>query len=126
MKALFSYFILLSFVLQIGSRIYVLVDFKINQEYIAENLCEKKDEPESCCEGKCHLAEELNEIEEAESNTPINADNSKKEKIEDFPLFLNSSQVLIQPTNIFQLNFSYPTSKTTSGFSNDLFHPPCC
>jgi len=126
MKAVFTYLVLFAFALQIGSRIYVLVDFKINQEYIAENLCEKKDEPESCCEGKCHLAEELNEIEELESNTPINSENSKKEKIEDFPLFLNSNQSIAPINNESKQSFNELFVKTNSGFTVELFHPPSC
>ncbi|MGV4529966.1 hypothetical protein [Ornithobacterium rhinotracheale] len=33
----------------------VWVDFKLNEQYIAQNLCENKEVPGSDCHGKCHL-----------------------------------------------------------------------
>lgn len=38
--------------------------FKINQDYIAENLCEKRFEPKSCCEGSCTLRKVIVESHE--------------------------------------------------------------
>lgn len=57
---------LLSFVFQNGTKLYIIVNFAINQDYIAKNLCVNKDVPESCCEGKCHLEKELIEEEKKE------------------------------------------------------------
>ncbi len=34
-------------------------DYIINYEYIANELCENKEEPELKCNGKCHLMKEL-------------------------------------------------------------------
>jgi len=52
---------------------FILVSFKINQDYIAEFLCVNKDKPELNCAGSCHLKESLdkaNPIQENQS-TPI-------------------------------------------------------
>ena len=52
---------------QIASTL-VFLNFKIHQDYISEFLCVDKDKPESCCEGKCYLKAELEELSNSESN----------------------------------------------------------
>ena len=42
------------------------------KEYIAENLCEKKDEPESCCEGKCFMEKQVKQITEIIRSNGLN------------------------------------------------------
>ena len=123
MKYVFSYLVLLSFALQIGSRIYVLVDFQINKEYIAENLCVNKEEPESCCEGSCHLEKELTKVEENENQGPINSDTNKKEKTEDVVLYCSVFLKLADQakSEILSDLFSH---KTCSGFISEISHPP--
>ena len=46
----------------------VLFHFKINQEYIAKNLCVEKDIEESSCAGNCQLKKSLEVIEKSNSN----------------------------------------------------------
>ena len=123
-KHIYIFTVLAAFVLQLGSRLYVLVDFKLNQDFIAENLCEKKDEPESCCEGSCQLSKELNKIEESEDQGPLNNDTEKKQKTEDFPLFVNEikQNAYLNKDEIQILECKIvPYS---SGFYSEIFHPP--
>lgn len=40
------------------------LDYLINKEYIAENLCENKEKPELQCNGKCHLKKEVQKAAE--------------------------------------------------------------
>ena len=124
MRILFSYLVLLAFALQLGSRIYVMVNYQINKEYIAENLCEKKDEPESCCKGSCHLAKELVKVEENENQGPINNENNKKEKTEELPLFFNKISFYLTQTISTNTYVSLINTKPSKGFGLDTFHPP--
>ena len=49
----------------------VLLNFYMNRDYIAEFLCIERDQPESTCNGSCHLEEQLEETNEpAESHSP--------------------------------------------------------
>ncbi len=126
MRTLAIYSILFAFIFQLGNRIYVMVNFKINQDYIAENLCEKKDEPESCCEGSCHLTKELNKVEETEQQTPLNTkDQTKKERVEEWHGLL-SCQLMLQITSfdkqIYVSAFNNP--HLLSGYSSKIDHPP--
>jgi len=109
--------------MQIGSRVYVLVNFQLNKEYIAENLCEKRDEPESCCEGSCHLEKELNKVEESENQGPINSDTNKKEKTEDFVLYCSDFLKLTEHTKSEIVMYQF-THKTCAGFTSEISHPP--
>lgn len=48
-----------------SSKSLVYLDFVIDQERIARELCVERSVPESCCAGKCVLEERLNRLEEA-------------------------------------------------------------
>lgn len=124
MKYIFSYLVLFAFVLQIGSRLAVLINFQVNKEYIVENLCENRDKPECCCEGSCQLAKELKKVEEAEGQTPADADKTKKEESENIALYCNA---LLEPRSKFSQNIvliSEIQFKLCKGFGLETFHPP--
>jgi hypothetical protein len=123
-KNLYIFTLLVALVLQLCSRIYVLIDFKINQEYIAENLCEKKDEPESCCEGSCQLSKELNKIEESEEQGPLNNDTQKKQKTEEFPLFIIDIKQLADLNKDEIQILEWKVVSYSCGFYAEIFHPP--
>ena len=36
-----------------------LIDYAINKDYIANNLCSNKNKPKMKCNGKCHLMKEM-------------------------------------------------------------------
>lgn len=36
-----------------------VIDYMVNKDYIAKNLCINKDKPKSCCKGKCHMIKQL-------------------------------------------------------------------
>ncbi len=55
-------------------------DYIINYEYIANELCENKDEPELQCNGKCHLMKELAKASEDEK--PISEKKSLHQETE--------------------------------------------
>ena len=44
----------------------VYFSFKINQDYIAKELCENREIPKMKCNGKCYLAKKLQEQEQEE------------------------------------------------------------
>lgn len=52
------------------------LDYAINQEFIAEELCENKAKPQLACNGKCYLQNELEKASQEES--PTNAPENKK------------------------------------------------
>lgn len=63
------------------SRIWILIDFKVNQDFIAKVLCINKDKPELQCNGKCHLASQIKDQEEKENQGTSSETNIKTEVI---------------------------------------------
>jgi len=101
--------------------VLVYVNFYINQDYIAENLCENKDEPILQCNGQCHLAKEL-------------AKEDKKEKKEHNQKFEDRTVYFFSPIEDFtELNpvFFEKREHTNAqvqsqrvGYGTEVFHPP--
>lgn len=56
--------------LQSAGQLVILINFKINQAYIASVLCENKDKPEMKCNGKCHLNKQLKANEQQQQQLP--------------------------------------------------------
>ncbi len=61
--------VLLSFiVVYISIPVIPVIDYLLNRDYIAKNLCINKDKPKSCCKGKCHLVKQLNKTNNSNEN----------------------------------------------------------
>ncbi|GGD21719.1 hypothetical protein GCM10011368_24680 [Hyunsoonleella pacifica] len=56
------------------------IEYVLNQDYIAEFLCVNKDKPKLQCNGKCHLAKQ---IEKQQENTPLT---SLSISLENYPI----------------------------------------
>lgn len=69
-KAL-SLLLLVAFLLPQFSTVWILLRFKLNQEYIAETLCINLDKPETLCSGKCYLFSQLKQEEKKVKETPF-------------------------------------------------------
>lgn len=50
---------------------YLLADYILNKDYIAEFLCINKDVPKSNCDGKCYLSTLLKESERSDENQQL-------------------------------------------------------
>lgn len=101
------------------SELLIFVSFKINQDYIAKNLCVERDVEGSTCKGCCQLKKRMNEQQESKKALP--PVQTEKQNID----FWN------QPA--FSWEFYYPKSnKFTINTANyyifllteRIFHPP--
>lgn len=52
------------------SELLVFVSFKLNQDYIAKNLCVEKDVEGSACKGCCQLKKRMEEQQESKKTLP--------------------------------------------------------
>jgi hypothetical protein len=97
-----------------------LIDFKLNQNYIATTLCENKDKPACCCHGKCFLKKQLQKDEDSDKNKSSNS----KDKFE-VSLFCETAnqheQIEFNPAKNFSDNYLL---KKSSSFISSVFHPP--
>lgn len=104
------------------TKLGILIDFRLNQDFIAKNLCVNKDEPILMCSGRCYLSSQLQKAEEQENRqAPLH----KKEKLETFHYFfsnISTSHLLPQFTR--KVNPLYVNKLFNSSFIMDVFHPP--
>ncbi len=124
MKIVGIYLLLFSFVFQLGNRIYVILNFQVNREYIAENLCEKKEIEDNCCKGSCHLEKELVKIEKEDNNSPANKQEPIKEKSENDSFFISVLHKNPLLNGIALAYIPYKAKSDLSGYYSDIFHPP--
>ncbi len=105
------------------TKIWIYVDFKINQYFISKVLCINKKKPLSTCNGRCYLSGKLEKAEEHGENKAIS---SKKESIEgDYyvsKFFFN----FICHNNIFTIKIDSNSVPDffISYFIADIFRPP--
>lgn len=111
---------MLIILLQFFGKIGVFVSFKINQKYIASNICEKKDIPQNTCEGGCFLKKEL---QKEDQKTEKNQNNNKN--ISDFyisnNIFIENKEAFFSVEKHFfkENNNNFPPKNT-----NKLLRPP--
>lgn len=57
------------------------VGYLVMKEYIVENICEERYNPDNCCQGMCHIEKEINKNSE-NTNSASTKENSQKRNIE--------------------------------------------
>ena len=121
MKQILAILVIVIFILQPASKIYVIVSFFVNQQFIEKNLCEKKEVKNNCCHGKCQLKKELTNTEQP-SSFPI----LPKSTLE---IIFNSAFTQFTFTN-FNINsirktvFPPANLFVSATFGKGIFHPP--
>lgn len=79
MKRTISIFLALVVLFSPLQKMWLVVSFQLNQEYIAKYLCENKAKPKLQCKGQCQLKKQLKKVEkEEEQQLPT----SQKGKVE--------------------------------------------
>ncbi len=123
MKKVFSILVITAMMLPNLTKIGILIDFKINQDFIAKVLCVNKDEPIKMCNGKCYLSEQLKKAEEQEEKQ---APTSKKDKLEVTYYYSKSSFEFSDcvDTYLSKINPASENELFTSSFISDIFRPP--
>ncbi len=95
------------------------IEYEINKEYIAENLCQNKDSPMMNCKGKCYLKKQVKKAEKKEKkqNSFITIENS---------LFSNLSIKIIECIDGFnEINKEFILNKLYSfQYMSELLKPP--
>ena len=105
------------------SSVFVYVGFKLNQQYIAANLCVNRFKPSLHCNGKCYF---MRKIKQAE-------DNDKKQAAKDSSCRLEMSFIqqsfnitFYEPVIIDTLSAGFPVFdyQYTSRYLSSIFKPP--
>jgi hypothetical protein len=122
MKLIAGSILILLMMVQTFTSWLIVVEYIINKEYIANNLCVNKEKPKLHCQGKCQL---MKKMAEEEKQTSSNSQTGGKIKMSDV-LFTHNLPVpalneLLKQVPEFYSNY---LAKTSTGSFTSIFHPP--
>ena len=122
MKKLLVIGFTLIFLMGIFRNVLTIAFFHLNQAYIASELCINRNEPASCCKGKCVLTKQLKDNNDKEKETPAKrlSDNLEQKFVLEPIDFLNKELICItKSSKIRGDQFLY-----THDYIARVFHPP--
>lgn len=121
MKQILAILVIVIFILQPASKMYVIVSFFVNQQFIEKNLCEKREVNNNCCHGKCHLKKELAKTEQP-SSFPVLPKSTLEIIFNSIfsPFIFNNFDINI----ILKTVFPPATLFVLASFGKGIFHPP--
>ena len=105
------------------TKIGVLIDFKINQDFIAEALCINKSEPMTVCSGQCYLSEQLKKTKEQEEKR-VPTSNKKSLEVTYYLVKGASGSLPFLSTAGDKTPTTYISQKYNPTLIFDIFHPP--
>jgi len=121
MKRVFIISLLALILLQAFSKVFILIDYQLNKEYIMEVLCINRDKPEMHCEGQCHLTKQLKKSEKADRQA-----NEKSQK-QELPMTLYCQALFRLPAHHVGHTASpaapFPQARPLK-IAHAVFHPP--
>ena len=126
MRKVVSIFFLTLYLTSVFSSLLPYIEYLVNYNYIANELCVNKDNPEMHCNGKCHLKKELEKT--VKTATPIENDNENPVVVvsndENFAL-LNKYKVWVSAP-LFELenNYKHINTLLSNDIYHNIFHPP--
>ena len=119
MKQLLAYLLVAAIGLNVFSELGIYISFKINQDYIAKNLCVERDNPNSTCHGCCQLEKKMKTDEQQKQENSQST--NKKSEIQFFP-----SDTKIAFPNFYRTYKTFIPKVIDTGvlLSKSLFRPP--
>jgi hypothetical protein len=107
---------------QAFSHWFVVMSFKLNQDYIAKNLCENRYRPKLNCKGNCVLMKKLKQQEKEEQNAPAVLKTELPSIIvssKSFFLTIDNPASVVLRSYLPRVSSGKPVDRTFS-----VFHPP--
>lgn len=120
MKAFLSILLSLLILVCATSKVWIYLAFKINQSYIAAELCENRYETLVMCSGKCYLDKQLETLDEKEQKSKPVPELGNKDF--HFPM-VNRVDEAMASADLEQMLFSTPTWHPHS-YTSGLLKPP--
>jgi hypothetical protein len=121
MKKAVTLILLSAFATQTFSQAIILIDFYLNQSYIAASKCENRLRPMLHCNGHCVLAKKIKQEEQKDRENPERKLENKNEVLSSKSFFISVPSLSSCTLSVYAL-FS---DKSTIGHSLAVFHPPC-
>lgn len=123
MKLVLVPILLILMLTQTFSKWVLVMEYNINREFIAKNLCINKTKPKMHCNGKCQMMKRL--ADEEKQNSSNNTNSPTKIKLQDvvFVDQINKQLFPLLPFVLTTYNTEQPVLKYNSPVSS-IFHPP--
>jgi hypothetical protein len=102
---------------------WIVLSFKINQDYIAKVLCINRDKPEMHCNGNCVLMQRIKASEEKERKEIPQKLKEQKEILYCFVISKWQLQTPIEEKSPKQ-QLTFYQAPFTAAFVNGIFRPP--
>jgi hypothetical protein len=119
LRQLLTFFILISFLGQTFSQVFIVADYYFNTASFAKN-CENKDKPKLHCNGKCQLMKKMKQEEKKDQQNPERKIEYKNITISSKSFFVVALPVHFSSVILFPaLHVQVATDRST-----DIFHPP--
>jgi len=99
-----------------------VIDYLVNKDYIAKNLCINKDKPKSCCKGKCHMVKQLQKTNKNTDNDPKNT--SSRVQLKELNEFVVSRTCSYTPEINSHTYFVYNILTSDQLAYSAIFVPP--
>jgi hypothetical protein len=120
----FATILLAAMVLNIGKYQLPYIEYYFFKDYIAKNLCVKRNEAHNCCHGKCHLAKQIKQVNETEdnSNNPTEKKLSNTQGPDDY-IFMKTG--LPMPVSFIEMKLStFTNAQIATGNLTVIVPPP--
>lgn len=119
----FAFSLALLLLVFVGSKSLIYLDFVLDQDRIARELCVERSVPESCCAGKCVLESRLDQVERAKGDEQ---DASLPELPESIVLFQELPDFTLPDPLQSSGDYKIPTSlgELAPGHLRRQQHPP--
>jgi hypothetical protein len=123
MKFIASTIFILLLLTQIFSKWLMVIDYTINKDYIAKNLCENRNKPTLHCNGKCQLMKKM-AVEDDQTNKTTSGSSVAKTPFTD--VLFNATFVFSQLTTSASdsLFNDFYLVAIPSSFHSSIFRPP--
>lgn len=119
MKKILTYTFILLYLTAMVKPVLPVLEYVLNQDYIAEVLCINKDKPMLNCDGKCYLAQMIKEQQEKDHQDIPSAD------LREYPIgFVNILDVNFESVLIKTALVSMHTNLNEQQFISTVFRPP--
>ncbi|MBA9078026.1 hypothetical protein [Rufibacter quisquiliarum] len=121
MKRTVTILLLVVMLTQAFSRLFILLEYQANKDFITKFLCLNREKPQLQCNGKCYLMKKLRKAEQTE-----NTSNQKRQKQkQEITLFYQS--LASYPPAFAHKGSAVPLAfleGKPSGSLQAIFHPP--
>lgn len=108
----------------------IMIDWKVNQDFITARYCVNKNKPELKCNGQCQLAKKLRKVENEINLLDSKGKNQSKKEFKT----KQAEFTVLNPILLSFLNDGYNLTKSTCYYYSDHYdfdinqtidHPPC-